>query len=239
PTAFLVAGTLFLTITAPVQLDAPWLSVAWAVEALALMWFGARQRVYEMRVLAMAVFALVAVRILAFDTVVGADGYMILLNERSLAYGPVIVAMGMGAYLYHSGQAHIRASEEYALPALVVAANFLALVALSAEIFGAIDNNVIGVAADSADSVKSLGLTVLWAVYASIALALGFWRRWRLVRLGSLFLLAIPVIKLFTFDAFQLEPAFRVAGFLVLGLLLVLAGYFYQRHSAAVREFLT
>jgi uncharacterized membrane protein len=240
--ALFLVGTMFLTLAIPVQFRDAGMAPVWALEALALMWLGIRYRVIELRAVSIAVFALAAVRVLAFDTVVGDFGdleYMILLNKRTLAYGSVIAAIGISIYLLRRDSADITASErEYALPAVAVAANFLALVALSAEIFGAVDNRVISVAVDTGESIKSLGLTVLWAAYAMVALVFGFWRRWRLVRVGSLLLLAIPVLKLFTFDAFQLDQAFRVAAFLVLGMLLVLGGYFYQRNSGTIRDFL-
>ncbi len=58
------------------------------------------------------------------------------------------------------------------------------------------------------------------------------------MRQAGLALLAIPVIKLFAFDVFELELEYRVAAFLGLGAMLVAGGYLYQRNTSAIRGFL-
>ena len=60
--------------------------------------------------------------------------------------------------------------------------------------------------------------------------------RW--VRLAGLGLLAIPIIKLFVFDTFDLEREYRVAAYLGLGAILVVGGFLYQRYSRVIRGFL-
>ena len=71
-----------------------------------------------------------------------------------------------------------------------------------------------------------------------MGLVIGIVRRWKLVRLGSLGLLAVPILKLFLVDSFALDQFYRVAAFLSLGIILLAAGYLYQRHGAAIKEFL-
>jgi uncharacterized membrane protein len=117
-----------------------------------------------------------------------------------------------------------------------VAANLLLLLALSAEIIGAVDNGVISVSGQAALNTKSLGLSLLWASYGSIGLVAGIVVGWRMVRVGSLVLLAIPILKLFLVDSFALESGYRVAAFLVLGVLLLIGGYLYQRYSETIKS---
>ena len=66
--AFLVAGNLFLTITVPIQAEGSWIAVTWAVEAIVLMWLSFRLGLYQLRFFSLGVFAIVVVRLLAFDT---------------------------------------------------------------------------------------------------------------------------------------------------------------------------
>ena len=58
------------------------------------------------------------------------------------------------------------------------------------------------------------------------------------VRLAGMGLLAVPVAKLFVFDVFLLEMAYRVVAFITLGCLLLGMGLVYQRYSLVVRGFL-
>ena len=86
--------------------------------------------------------------------------------------------------------------------------------------------------------MASLGLSLLWGVYAAALIVLGVVRRRRWMRLAGLALLAVPVVKLFAYDSRTLEQEYRVIAFIALGLILVAGGLLYQRYSRAVRGFL-
>ena len=237
--AFLVGGNVILTVAVPVQVDGAWIAVTWAVEALALLWLSFRLGLYELRLFSIGVFATLAVRVLAFDTPVDLKDYRIFLNYRMLAFGSSIVALYLASYLVTRERARIQQWEKNALvPALLLGANFLTLWVLSAEVIAAVDSGIVDVTGRTADHVKSLTLSLVWAVYASLALVLGIVKRWRTVRLAGLGLLAVPVLKLFLFDSFALERGYRVAAFLALGGLLLIGGFLYQRYSTAIRGFL-
>ena len=122
--------------------------------------------------------------------------------------------------------------------ALFGAANFLAIWILSAEIISTVDSEYFDLSHGTADDVKSLSLSVLWAAYASVAIVLGIIKGSRWMRLAGITLLAVPVIKLFLFDIFVLELGYRVVAFMGLGGLLVAGGFLYQRHSRVIRGFL-
>jgi uncharacterized membrane protein len=235
---FVIAGALFLALGTPVQVDGPWLAFSWTVEALAVTLLALRLGIYEMRLTALGLFGLAAVRAVTSDSVVSGDGYMILWNSRLIAFGPLIAAIAVAAYLWNTSAPERKVKEARGISiALVAAANFLAIWYLSAEVIGAVQADaVIDVTGADEGNVISLGLTVLWGAYGGLTLATGFIGGWRTVRAGGLILLAIPVFKLFLFDSFQLEREFRVAAFLLLGAILLTGGYLYQRHSEKFKE---
>ena len=115
-------------------------------------------------------------------------------------------------------------------------ANALTLWILSVQVVMAVD--LAASSGSAAGNLKSLSLSGLWALYAAILIVLGIVRRWRWLRLSGLGLLAIPVLKLFVYDAFSLEREYRVAAFIGLGALLVAGGFLYQRYSRVIRGFL-
>ena len=94
------------------------------------------------------------------------------------------------------------------------------------------------IAPESAGNVISLSLSALWALYAAALIVLGIMRSSRWPRLAGLGLLAVPVAKLFLYDAFSLGLAYRVTAFIGLGVLLVIGGFLYQRHGRVIRGFL-
>jgi hypothetical protein len=239
PAALFTAGNVFLTIAILQQLGGVWIPIALSIETIVLMWIGARFALYEQRTFALAVAAIAIVRIAFYEIIVDADGYVALLNTRMAAYLSVIAALCAATYLLRTYREQLLEWEQEALQTVgIVAANLILLVALSAEIIGAVDNGLISVSGQAALNTKSLGLSLLWATYGSIGLVVGIVMGWRTVRVGSLLLLAIPILKLFLVDSFALESGYRVAAFLVLGVLLLVGGYLYQRYSETIKSLL-
>ena len=237
---FLVAGNLFLTITVPTQAEGAWIAVTWAVEALVLVWLSFQLGLYQLRLFSLGVFAILVVRLLAFDTRdVDLETFRPVINLRFLAFAVGIASMCLAAYsLQRWKERLIDAREEYLILAFVGVANLLTLWILSAEIISSVDSETFDVERGIREDVKSLSLSILWAVYAGAAIVIGIVKRSRYIRLAGLALLAVPVIKLFAFDIFALEQGYRVGAFLGLGGILVLAGFLYQRYSRAIRGFL-
>ena len=237
---FLVAGNLFLTIAVPIQAEGAWIAVTWAVEAIVLVWLSFRLGLYQLRLVGLGVFAIMVVRLLAFDTRdVDLETFRPIINLRFLAFAAGITAVGLAAYLLRLWRERLLdVREEYLILVFLGVANFLTLWILSAEIISSVDSDVFEVERGIRGDIKSLSLSILWAVYAGAAIVTGIVKRSRYIRLAGLALLAVPVIKLFAFDIFALEQGYRVGAFMSLGAILVLGGFLYQRYSRAIRGFL-
>ena len=248
---FLIVGNLFLTLAVPVQASGAWIPIVWALEGAALMYLSFRLGLAELRWFSAGVFALTAVRLLAFETTNSSslfflsdylESYRPIINLNFLAYAVTIGALYLSAYAlwrWRDQYLHPDPEERFFIPAFLVAANFLTLWILSFEIIETIDRRYFfDVAPNVAGNVISLSLSVLWAVYAAVLIVLGIVRRDRYVRLAGLALLALPVVKLFAYDAFELEQVYRVIAFIGLGALLVIGGFLYQRYSRVIRGFL-
>ena len=238
--AFLVAGNLFLTIAVPVQAEGAWIAVTWAAEAIALIWLSFRLGLHELRLFSLGVFAILLVRLLAFDTRdVNLDTFRPIINLRFLAFAIGIASMYLAAYIVWRWREELfDEREKYLVAVFLAVANFLTLWILSAEIISSVDSDLFEVSRRIAGDVKSLSLSILWATYAAGAVIFGIVRRSRMMRLAGLALLAVPVLKLFVFDIFELERGYRVGAFMGLGALLVAGGFLYQRYSRAIRGFL-
>jgi uncharacterized membrane protein len=59
------------------------------------------------------------------------------------------------------------------------------------------------------------------------------------VRIGSLALLAVPIVKVFVYDVFNLETSYRIGAFVGLGILLLASAYLYQRYSKIIKGVFT
>lgn len=238
---------VLLTVAVPVQLDGPWISVAWAAEAAALVWLSFLLDMRPLRWFGMALLALLTAQLPLLHTVPldSLETYRFLLNERVLAFGGGIAAMYLAAYILWREQGRQResggpAAERIFPLILLAAANLLTLYVLSLELLRAFEPGGDFELGDYEvrRNVASLSLSLLWAAYAALLLIIGIVRRNRWIRIAGLGLLAIPVLKLFTYDALAMEREYRVAAFIILGIMLLAGGFLYQRYRRLIRGFL-
>ena len=228
---------IFVTLAIPVQFgDKAWTTIAWAAEVVVLVWLSLALRIAQLRWFGFGVFIIMAVRLLFFDTTLDMRTFRPILNERFLAYLAGIAALYLSAYLLWRGRE--RVPDWAALAStFLIAGNFFTLWVLSFEIWNSFDTRTL-MTGRALRSAQNLSLTALWAVYAVILLVIGIAKRWRVVRLGALALLAVSIVKVFVYDVWVLERLYRIIAFVGLGVLLLVSAYLYQRYSKAIRGFL-
>jgi uncharacterized membrane protein len=232
---FLIAATFFLTLIMPLELgNKVWTTIAWAAEGIALVWLSLSRRTPQFRICSYAVFVLVAVRLMFFDTAVNLSTFQPVVNERFLAFVVSIATMYLAAYLLWRERNTLLQWEKATwsvYPIFLVAANFFSLWLLSFEVW-----HYFG--SQASRNAQVLSLTAVWAVYAVILLVVGIVKRSPPVRLVALALLAIPIVKVFVYDVFTLERVYRITAFIGLGILLIASSYLYQRYSKAIKGFI-
>ena len=242
---------VLLSIAVPVQLNGSWVGPAWAMEGAVLVWVSFFIRMPQLRWFAVAAFAVTLGWLLVIDLpdYLGVYSYMgwsagtewPVLNTYFLSHVLIIAAAYAAAFFWWKNRAETPYEwEVFAPPVLVVAANLLTLWALSVQVDQAVYLWVGGpdTTHNAVRNTVSLSLSGLWTVYAAVLIVLGIWKQQRWLRLGGLVLLAIPVLKLFLYDSFELDQGYRVAAFIGLGALLLAGGFLYQRYSRAIRGFL-
>ncbi len=241
----LAIALLLVTVAIPVQLgNRAWTTVAWASEGAILMWLSFTLRMHQLRYYSYAVFTIMSIRLLFFDTQVNIGSFQPIFNARFLAFLVSIAA------LYFSGRLLLdewKSSRQGRLVVTLffVAANFFSLWLLSVEVLNIFDNQIAALTSQEAmahraslRSAQSLSLTAVWTIYAVILLVVGITRRWRPVRIGALALIVVAIGKVFVYDVFTLGLVYRIIAFVGLGLLLLISAYLYQRYSKGIRGFL-
>ena len=243
---------VFLIAAVPIQLNGPWISVGWAVQAVVLIWISSRLRMREIKAIGIAVLILMIIKIMFFDTHVGIKNFQPVINNRVLAFATVVAALYISAYFFKkeitsgrvdfSPQHHppfydtlnsclqLLRPRRLFLVALILA-NFLTIWVVSAEIISIVDSNFLEVSQRTANHIKSLSLSLFWAGYASVVTIIGTLGRWPQLRMAGLGMLSIPILKLFLVDTFQLDQGYRVAAYLSLGAILLTGGFLYQRYG--------
>jgi len=229
---FLYAGLAltFATLAIPLRLDGKWITLAFSVEGAVLVWTGFRSAMAGLRGAGYLLITISAVRLLVFPL----PARQFLLNERFATYAVLIACLA--AVISSAGEqlSSVSSEERGLLGFLAVATNFFALFSLSLELWDYFGRQS-GLGIDSR-LAQHLSLSLLWTAYASALIALGIHRKSVLLRWQALSLFGFVVIKVFIYDSSFLERFYRIVSFFILGLVLLVVSFLYQRKVAGERS---
>jgi uncharacterized membrane protein len=219
----------FVAAAFPVQAHGPWIALGWMAEAWALWWFGLRVGQVPLRGLAVVLALMAIVRVVSSDTWEHPPSpYLPIFNEHALpaigASACLLAAVGTTRRL----QKHLTPIERNLIAAAEVVGIAQLWLVLSADLYNDC-RSLFGTGADGDDRFAQMALSVLWAVYATAVLAVGFRLDIARLRWTALGLYGVTVAKVFLFDMAGLDEIFRILAFLVLAVLLGIAAGVYQR----------
>src|SRR5712664_2720864 len=231
-TRLLFAGLAltFATLAIPIRLDGKWITLAFAVEGAILVWTGFRSMTGLLRAGGYFLLALAAARLLIFPL----PAQQFLFNQRFAAYAVLIICFGVVIYAAREHASSVSGEELGALGVFAVAINVFALLALSLELWDHFGSRA-GLGIDSG-LAQHLALSLLWTAYASGLIALGVKRESALLRWQALVPFGLVVVKVFIYDSSFLERFYRIVSFLILGLVLLIVSFLYQRKVARERS---
>jgi uncharacterized membrane protein len=215
---------VFLTLAAPIQFTGYRITIAWSLEAAALLWISLRTGSQRLRYAAFVVFVLVLGRLAFIDSQAYADpkAYATLGNLRFLTF--LISALSFWV-------ASRWLAENTEKLATYVAGHAVLLWALILEVVGWASRSA---AIENLGSVRSAAISILLMSYALLLVIIGVAARSGVSRLLGLGLVAIVVLKLYLYDVWELRRIYRVTAFTVLGLLLLLTSFLYSRYRGTI-----
>lgn len=225
--ATLALAVGFLTVAMPLKLDAYWLTLGWLVEAGALFWAAHRSSNLLLRALGAVALLLGVLRLLVVDS----EAYeTLLLNPR---FGLYLLAIAALVLLAHYAIVEGGETNRQWAAGAILALNVLALAALNFEVrdyfrpapgqpFSAVQWRGI-------ETARAFTYSAVWMVYGGALMLVGFWKRSAFLRWQAIVLLALTAAKVFFYDIGELQRGYRIAAFIVLGAILLVVSFFYQR----------
>jgi uncharacterized membrane protein len=232
----LALAVALITIAIPIRLDGHWITVGWLVEAGVLLWVANRIGAGFLHYLAVVALGLGVVRLLLIDNF-KAD--TLLLNSRMATY---ILAMAVLAVLAWFSLKRASDFDHQLASVAVVAVSALALVGLSREIGDYYGRQTYAdwnggrtwtLAAEAKRNniaiAENFSYSALWMGYGALLMVIGFWRKSAFFRWQALFLIAATIVKVFIYDVSQLDRAYRILSFMILGVLLLAVSFVYQK----------
>jgi uncharacterized membrane protein len=211
------------------------LSMIWSIYGTLALYVGIKRSAKLIRWGALLLLAIAAVKVLFVDLgYYDAEWHRLVFNQTFGGFAILVAALACGVAFYSHTDKVGKAERTTAIKALLVAANLLAIIGLSAEAVGHFEQlmRVSGLAPEKMIQLvlaRRLSLSVVWIVYGGVMLAIGLWRGNKLLRLMALCLLGLAILKVFLIDLSSLESLYRIISFIVLGAILLAVSFLYQR----------
>ncbi|HEV2904038.1 MAG TPA: DUF2339 domain-containing protein [Pyrinomonadaceae bacterium] len=224
----------FITLAIPIQFKTNWITIAWAIEGLVILWAGIEIRSSRLRAVAHGVFALALLKLVFWDTPYGYRApFTPVLNKYFLSSLFVTACLFTAALAYQRlGERKQILARTFQLVILIVAiATLWFIMSVETHTFFTARAARLKAAEDIRHQrwLGQMTLSVLWSTYAALLAAIGFIKRTAAVRWAALALFALTVVKVMIVDISVLRQLYRIIAFLVLGLLLLIVAWGYHK----------
>ncbi len=224
-------GLALAALAVPVQFDLQWVTLGWALFALALLHAGLSASGAGERLLGYGVLLLAVVRALVLDTEAALwnlDEYRPVLNGNFLVGVATAAVLGWAARMVARARPRLSRFERGLVAPLVLTAAIVLLVRVCVETVALFRVREALTGGDLRLPML-LTLSLVSAVYAGLLILGGFVFRYRPVRFLGIVVLGLVLVKVFALDIEELERGYRIASFVGVGLLLLLISVLYQR----------
>ena len=223
----------FVTIAIPIQFKMNWITIAWSVQALVMMWVAVRIRSTRLMVPAYALFMLALGKLVLWDTHFHRAKFTPVLNKYFLSSLVVVGVLFVAAALHRRWKDGGRQVPEIANVVILMLAIATLWFIVSAETITYFRAQAMALT-DHEEVRRQLwlgqmALSVLWSFYGAVLAIAGFIRRSAPVRWAALGLFALTVVKVMLVDIAGLRQLYRIVAFLVLGLILLLVAWGYNK----------
>ena len=232
----LAKGLLFLVITVPILFSEHWITVFWAAQGVVLLWAALRLGDVWLRSGAIVLLLVAAVKLVVHDYPVVFElrvidmyyrgGFNEAMLERWVTIAPTLGVLFRAAQMFKAAGFDRGDRRENWTAFFFGLFGILLFVVMNIEVAAGFH--------DYLPRARFASISVLWALFATALMILGFARNKALLRRCSIVLFAATIIKVFVRDTANVDTPYRILSFLVLGLMLVGESYLYHRFTGRI-----
>ncbi len=154
--------------------------------------------------------------------------YTVFLNTKFGLEILFVIGLLVAGYWYRKSSVAV---DEAKVPHIVeLAAMALIWFGVSEEIIKFFGNTYSG-------NVKNLVLSLWWIGYAVVLGVISALRKDHIYRKASVVLFSAAILKVFLYDVQALDTGYRIVSFIVLGVILLIVAFSYQKHKDQIQEF--
>jgi uncharacterized membrane protein len=219
----------FVSLIFPVQFEREWITLGWAIEGLALIllfrWIPNRR----LRAVALIVLAAAFVRLALNPAVLHYHprSHVPIFNWYLYAYGVAAICFGLSAFCF--GQPREKKYERRAAVILYSLAAVTLFLLMNIEIADYFSIGPTLTFSFSGNFARDMTYTIAWAMFAFGLLVIGISSKTRAARFAAIGLLCFTLAKLFLHDLDSLNQLYRIAAFITVAIIAIVASFAYQR----------
>lgn len=223
----------FITLVVPIQFERQWITIGWAMEGVALLWLFHRVPHPGLRVVGIVLLMAAFVR-LALNPAVLA--YQLrsstpIFNWYLYSYGIVTACFAAATRLLAPPRNIV--FQENVRPVMAGLGTILAFLLLNIEIADFYSPAGSSLRFQfSGNFARDMTYSISWALFALALLLFGIFRNNLASRYAGIGLLSATLLKLFFHDLARLDQLYRIAAFLGVAVVAILASFSYQRFYA-------
>ena len=213
----------------PVQFHREWITLGWAIEGLLLIllfrWIPNRR----LRAVALIVLGAAFVRLALNPAVLDYHPrtHVPIWNWYLYVYGIAAICFFLGARWF--GEPKEKQYEKYAPVFLYSLSGVCVFLLMNIEIADYFSIGPTLTFSFSGNFARDMTYTIAWSLFAFGLLVLGIVRRLRAPRFVAIGLLLVAFAKLFLHDLDSLEQLYRIAAFIAVAIIAIIASFVYQR----------
>lgn len=226
-------SAMFLIITVPVMFSEHWITIFWLIQGVAFVWIGLK---IEKKYLIIGAYLLLFLVILKF-----------LVYDYLAVFG-----LSLNRYVFPANYSYTKLVIERIMTTVCVLAGIFTvrsffkrtkgynkLAATSSIVFGILLFIVLNVEVSSF-AYKTIydgrfaAISILWGIFSLSLMLRGIMINNSGIRKTSFMLFSMTIIKVFFVDMERFSTPYRILSFLVLGIILVSASYFYYRYKGKI-----
>jgi uncharacterized membrane protein len=217
--SFSALAICFLTIAVPVFFKAKWSTFAWAIEGAAILSLGRKEKV-------LTTFPVILLGIAVFK--------MFFIDYISLEFLPFFINSVIVIICVLLSAKFLSKIDEEENKGIISAFSILGLILVfwftvtGAEKFFDKFSHL--------KEMESLSISFLWGVYALVLFLVGIIKRSSPARIAGFIMASLTIIKVFLYDLSYLEARHRVLSLVVLGIILLIISFIYQKKIGRQEE---
>jgi len=217
--SFTSLAVFFLTVAIPIFFKTNWATCAWAVEGTIILSLGRKEKI--LKNLSLVLLGIAVFKMLFID--------YFILETFSFFFNSIIAIMAVFLCAkFLSGEVGGKMQRVGALNILGMILVFLFITFTGTSKFFEEFDNLI--------EMKSLVISVLWGLYALVLFVLGITRESSPTKIAGFLVASLTIIKVFFYDLSYLETTYRVLSLVVLGVILLIISFVYQKKMGRKEE---